>query len=147
MEVPLSRFGVLVAQLESIVASAPQQPPDQLLCFDLLSDLISAIDQDTKVTLIFSHLYLSLILVFSDESMIFQEAVMLWQRRCEDALYSLLVIGARRPVRHLASVAMVKIISKGDAISIYSRASSLQGFLSDGKKSEPQKVAGISFQN
>lgn len=67
----------------------------------------------------------------------------MWQRRCEDALYSLLVIGARRPVRHLASVAMSKIMSKGDGISVYSRASSLQGFLSDGKRSEPQKIAGL----
>uniref|UniRef100_A0A2N9G9W6 Reverse transcriptase Ty1/copia-type domain-containing protein n=2 Tax=Fagus sylvatica TaxID=28930 RepID=A0A2N9G9W6_FAGSY len=118
--VPLSRFGVLVAQLESIVASAAQQPPDALLCFDLLSDLISAIDEEPK------------------------ESIMLWQRKCEDALYSLLILGARRPVRHLASVAMAMIISKGDPISIYSRASSLQGFLSDGKKSEPQRVAGWS---
>jgi hypothetical protein len=39
---------------------------------------------------------------------------------------------------------MAKIISKGDGISIYSRASSLQGFLSDGKKSEPLKIAGLS---
>uniref|UniRef100_A0A0A0KUL5 Uncharacterized protein n=1 Tax=Cucumis sativus TaxID=3659 RepID=A0A0A0KUL5_CUCSA len=46
--VPLSRFGVLVAQLESIVASAAQQPPEPLLCFDLLSDLISAIDEEPK---------------------------------------------------------------------------------------------------
>lgn len=67
---------------------------------------------------------------------------MLWQRKCEDALYSLLILGARRPVRHLASVAMRLIISKGDGISIYSRASSLQGFLSDMKRNEPQKVAG-----
>ncbi|KAJ1443259.1 Armadillo-type fold [Sesbania bispinosa] len=117
---PLSRFGVLVAQLESIVASAVHKSPEPLLCFDLLSDLISAIDEDIK------------------------ENILLWQRRCEDALYSLLVIGARRPVRHLASVAMAKIISKGDAISIYSRASSLQGFLSDGKRSEPQKIAGAA---
>ncbi|KAK7304321.1 hypothetical protein VNO77_45189 [Canavalia gladiata] len=117
---PLSRFGVLVAQLESIVASAVHKSPEPLLCFDLLSDLISAIDEDTK------------------------ENILLWQRRCEDALYSLLVFGARRPVRHLASVAMAKTISKGDAISIYSRASSLQGFLSDGKRSEPQKIAGAA---
>lgn len=48
--VPLSRFGVLVAQLESIVASSSQQFPDPLLCFDLLSDLISAIDEEPKVT-------------------------------------------------------------------------------------------------
>lgn len=46
--VPLSRFGVLVAQLESIVASAAQQPPESVLCFDLLSDLISAIDEEPK---------------------------------------------------------------------------------------------------
>ncbi|PKI75615.1 hypothetical protein CRG98_004016 [Punica granatum] len=109
--VPLSRFGVLVAQLESIVASAAQQPPDPLLCFDLLSDLISAIDEEPK---------------------------------CEDALYSLLTLGAKRPIRHLASIAMARIISKGDGISIYSRASSLQGFLSDGKRSEPQRVAGAA---
>jgi len=67
---------------------------------------------------------------------------LLWQRKCEDALYSLLKLGARRPVRHLASVAMAKIISRGDSISIYSRASTLQGFLSDAKRSEPQRVAG-----
>uniref|UniRef100_A0A7N2QZ86 Uncharacterized protein n=1 Tax=Quercus lobata TaxID=97700 RepID=A0A7N2QZ86_QUELO len=119
--VPLSRFGVLVAQLESIVASAAQQPPDALLCFDLLSDLISAIDEEPK------------------------ESILLWQRKCEDALYSLLILGARRPMRHLASVAMAMIIFKGDPISIYSRVSSLQGFLSDGKKSEPQRVAGIDL--
>ncbi|TKY64772.1 HEAT repeat-containing protein 5B [Spatholobus suberectus] len=117
---PLSRFGVLVAQLESIVASTVHKSPEPLLCFDLLSDLISAIDEDIKENILFC------------------------QRRCEDALYSLLVIGARRPVRHLASVAMAKVISKGDAISIYSRASSLQGFLSDGKRSEPQKIAGAA---
>lgn len=118
--VPLSRFGVLVAQLESLVASASQQSPDPLLCFDLLSDLISAIDEEPK------------------------ESILLWQRKCEDALYSLLILGARRPVRHLASVAMGRIILKGDNISVYSRVSSLQGFLSDGKKSEAQKVAGAA---
>jgi len=48
---PLSRFGVLVAQLESIVASAVHKSPQPLLCFDLLSDLITAIDEDTKVSL------------------------------------------------------------------------------------------------
>lgn len=60
--VPLSRFGVLVAQLESIVASAIQQPPEPLLCFDLLSDLISAIDEEPKVSL---YLFLSLSLPLS----------------------------------------------------------------------------------
>ncbi|OMO80110.1 Armadillo-like helical, partial [Corchorus capsularis] len=118
--VPLSRFGVLVAQLESIVASASQKSPDPLLCFDLLSDLISALEEEPK------------------------ESILLWQRKCEDALYSLLILGAKRPVRHLASVAMARIISKGDSISIYSRASSLQGFLSDGKRNEPQRIAGAA---
>ncbi|KAK9742494.1 hypothetical protein RND81_03G176900 [Saponaria officinalis] len=117
---PLSRFGVLVAQLESIVASASQQPPDPLLCFDLLSDLISAIVDEPK------------------------DSILLCQRKCEDALYSLLVLGARRPVRHLASIAMAKIIARGDPISIYSRASSLQGFLSDGKRIEAQRVTGAA---
>jgi len=42
---------------------------------------------------------------------------------------------------------MAKVISKGDSISIYSRASSLQGFLSDGKRNEPQKIAGLSRLN
>ncbi|KAJ9561951.1 hypothetical protein OSB04_007111 [Centaurea solstitialis] len=118
--VPLSRFGVLVAQLESIVASASHKLPDPLLCFDLLSDLISSIHDEPK------------------------ESVLLWQRKCEDALFSLLVLGARRPVRHLASAAMGKIISKGDNISIYSRVSSLQGFLSEGKKNTPLRVAGAA---
>ncbi|XP_063949543.1 protein SWEETIE isoform X2 [Daucus carota subsp. sativus] len=118
--VPLSRFGVLVAQLESIVFSAAHKAPDPLLCFDLLSDLISAISEEPK------------------------ESINLWQRKCEDALYSLIVLGARRPVRHLASVAMSMIILKGDSISIYSRASTLQGFLADGRKNEPLRVAGAA---
>ncbi|XP_010419035.1 PREDICTED: HEAT repeat-containing protein 5B-like [Camelina sativa] len=118
--VPLSRFDVLVAQLESIVASASQKNPDPLLCFEILSDLISAIDEEPK------------------------ESLLVTQRKCEDSLYSLVTLGARRPVRHLASVAMAKIISSGDSISIYSRASCLQGFLSDGKKSDPQRVAGAA---
>ncbi|KAF3783315.1 HEAT repeat-containing protein 5B [Nymphaea thermarum] len=109
--VPLSRFGILVAQLESIVVSAHQQAPDPLLCFDLLSDL---------------------------------ESIILWQRKCEDALHSLLKLGARRPVWRLASLAMVKVISKGDGISVYSRASSLQGRLSDGRRADVISYAGAA---
>ncbi|KAK6913493.1 hypothetical protein RJ641_023094 [Dillenia turbinata] len=168
--VPLSRFGVLVAQLESIVASASQQPPDALLCFDLLSDLISSIDEEPQ--------FVDEIIPFSlDDWPRFDvhehlwdkafgtefgteiqdnrvakeylkkkclESILLWQRKCEDALYALLTLGARRPVRHLASIAMAKIILEGDCISIYSRASSLQGFLSDGRRSEPLRVAGAA---
>ncbi|KAK4393626.1 protein SWEETIE [Sesamum angolense] len=176
--IQLSRFGVLVAQLESIVASAAHKPPDPLLCFDLLSDLISAVDEEQKVSdsrarfLFFyacSRIELnvavsSLPLVLDSSHCIefsfpsgvlenvrnsyvkcpkSQESILLSQRKCEDALYSLLVLGARRPVRHLTSVAMAKVILNGDGISIYSRASSLQGFLADGKKSDAQKVAGL----
>ena len=47
--IPLSRFGALVAQLESVVATARQKPPDALLCFDLLSELSSALDEAPKV--------------------------------------------------------------------------------------------------
>ncbi|CAN6221242.1 unnamed protein product [Urochloa humidicola] len=119
-EPPLSRFGALVAQLESVVASARQKPPDALLCFDLLSELSSAIDEASK------------------------ETIQLWQRKCEDALQSLLVLGARRPVRRLASSAMGRIIEKGDAISVYSRASTLQGWLVDVKRADPMACAGAA---
>ncbi|KQK18234.1 hypothetical protein BRADI_1g39436v3 [Brachypodium distachyon] len=118
--IPLSRFGALVAQLESVVASARQKPPDALLCFDLLSELSSALDEAPK------------------------ETIQLWQRKCEDALQSLLVFGACRPVRRLASSAMVRIIQKGDAISVYSRASTLQGWLVDGKRADPMACAGAA---
>ncbi|GJN34322.1 hypothetical protein PR202_gb22972 [Eleusine coracana subsp. coracana] len=118
--IPLSRFGALVAQLESVVASARQKPPDALLCFDLLSELSSAIDEAPK------------------------ETIQLWQRKCEDALQSLLVLGARRPVRRLASSAMGRIIEKGDAISVYSRAGTLQGWLVDMKRAEPMACAGAA---
>lgn len=173
--VPLSRFGVLVAQLESIVASARQQPPDALLCFDLLSDLVSLIEEEPKAsstTLLPSPLpnpkfnlrhiaFLqfstrqrfqltmdrvsatsSTSVIWSEHFFALQESILYSQRKCEDALFSLLILGARRPVRRLASVAMGRVIFKGDGISIYSRASSLQGWLSDGKRGEPLSCAG-----
>lgn len=117
---PLSKFGVLVAQLNSIVNSAPQQPPDPLLCFDLLSDLVSTIEDEPKAF------------------------VLQWQRKCEDALQSLILLGARRPVRRLASTTMVRIIEKGDTISIYSRASGFQGWLSDTRKVDPLSYIGAA---
>lgn len=58
--VPLSRFGVLVAQLESIVASASHKLPDPLLCFDLLSDLISSIHEEPKVSITLEFLSIHL---------------------------------------------------------------------------------------
>lgn len=47
----LSELGVLVAQLESVVHSASQKPLQPLMCFDLLSDLLSTIDKESKVKL------------------------------------------------------------------------------------------------
>uniref|UniRef100_A0A453S7M3 Condensin complex subunit 1 C-terminal domain-containing protein n=1 Tax=Aegilops tauschii subsp. strangulata TaxID=200361 RepID=A0A453S7M3_AEGTS len=64
--------------------------------------------------------------------------------KCEDALQSLLVFGACRPVRRLASSAMGRIIQKGDAISVYSRASTLQGWLVDVKRADPMACAGAA---
>lgn len=71
-----------------------------------------------------------------------QESIILWQRMCEDALFQLLKLGSRRPVWRLASVAMVKMIANGDSISVYSRASSLQGLLSDGRRADVLSYAG-----
>ncbi|KAL5651647.1 hypothetical protein ACJX0J_037105, partial [Zea mays] len=72
------------------------------------------------------------------------ETIQLWQRKCEDALQSLLVLGTRRPVRRLASSAMGRIIEKGDVISVYSRASNLQGWLVDVKRAEATACAGAA---
>jgi hypothetical protein len=46
---PLSKLDILIAQLESLAASASSQPPDPLICFDLLSDLLSSLDDYPKV--------------------------------------------------------------------------------------------------
>ena len=45
----LSKLDILIAQLESIAASASSQFPDPLICFDLLSDLLSSLDDHPKV--------------------------------------------------------------------------------------------------
>lgn len=58
--VPLSRLSVLAAQLESIAASAPQQPPDPILCFDLLSEVVNAIQEESKVRTLFLSSFFSL---------------------------------------------------------------------------------------
>jgi hypothetical protein len=68
-----------------------------------------------------------------------------YQRKGEDALQALLLLGVRPPVRRLASVSMMRFIQMGDSISIYSRASSLQGWLADKadlRKTEPAACIG-----
>jgi hypothetical protein len=46
---PLHDLYFTCVMLESVVASARQKTPDALLCFDLLSELSSAIDEAPKV--------------------------------------------------------------------------------------------------
>lgn len=119
----LSELGVLVAQLESVVHSGSQKPLQPLMCFDLLSDLLSTLDRESK------------------------DNLLPVQRKGEDALQNLLLLGIRPPVRRLASAAMIKFIELGDSISIYSRASSLQGWLSDKadvRKSDPASCIGAA---
>ena len=106
-----SRFGILVAQMYSITALARQQPPKAHLCFPFLTELISAIDEDPK------------------------ETVLHWQNKCKNALLLLLGKGPLRSVRHLASLAMVKIFEKGGGTPKKSRAWSLQGLQAESKRS------------
>ncbi|KAL2632357.1 hypothetical protein R1flu_017043 [Riccia fluitans] len=118
----LSKLNILVAQLESIVAAAAHKLPVPLICFDLLVDLLSTLDQESK------------------------GSILQCQRKCEDALQALLSLGVRPPVRRLASTAMVCLMEKGDGISIYSRSGSLQSWLSDkmDKKSDPAACIGVA---
>lgn len=116
----LSKLDILVAQLESIVISASLQPPDPLICFDLLSDLLSSLQLHSK------------------------ETILGCQRKCEDALQALLLVGVRPPVRRLSAKALVQIIAKGDSISIYSRASSLQGLLLESRKIDNAGYIGLA---
>eukprot|EP00250_Pteridium_aquilinum_P004108 c14345_g1_i1 orf=134-6829(+) len=116
----LSKLDILVAQLESIVTSASLKAPDPLICFDLLSDLLSSLQHHSK------------------------ETILGCQRKCEDALQALLLIGVRPPVRRLSAKALVQIITKGDSISIYSRASSLQGLLLEGRKIDTIGYIGLA---
>ncbi|XP_024543648.1 protein SWEETIE [Selaginella moellendorffii] len=117
----LAKLDVLVAQLESMAASFKlQQHLDPLICFDLLADLIWTIDDESP------------------------DRILACQRKCEDALQNLLLLGVRPPVRHLAASAVLELMIKGDSISIYSRASSLQGWLTDNKKGDPSSFIGAA---
>ncbi|KAI5062512.1 hypothetical protein GOP47_0023051 [Adiantum capillus-veneris] len=80
----------------------------------------------------------------SRKSLLFQETILGCQRKCEDALQALLLIGVRPPVRRLSAKALVQIIAKGDSISIYSRASSLQGLLLESRKLDSVGYIGLA---
>lgn len=114
----VSKLALAVAQVEVIVSVAPQKPPDALICLDLLSELLAIVESEPK------------------------EVILPSQRKAEDALQALLLLGAGQPVRRLASTALVRLIEKGDSISLYSRSSSLQGWLAE--KSEIKKFEPIT---
>ena len=63
------------------------------------------------------------------------------QRRSEDTLQQLILLGALPPVRRLISAAMVRLIEIGDSISIYSRTSTLQGLFGD-RSLKPAAIIG-----
>ena len=60
----LSELGVLVAQLESVVHSGSHKPLQPLMCFDLLSDLLSTLERASKVHITFSILFFLEIAIF-----------------------------------------------------------------------------------
>lgn len=54
------------------------------------------------------------------------------QRRTEDVLQGLLLLSpGGPPVRRLIAQALVRVIEKGDSISVYSRVSTLQSWFSE----------------
>eukprot|EP00850_Spirogloea_muscicola_P013780 SM000095S24994 [mRNA] locus=s95:314510:331395:- [translate_table: standard] len=111
-----------VAEVEAVVQHAAQRRPDPLLCFDLATKLLAATEREPKASLILA------------------------QRHCEDVLQSFIFMGVRPPVRRLVAAALVKLIQRGEEISIYSRASSLQGWLAErvGKRNEPAAIIGAA---
>eukprot|EP00850_Spirogloea_muscicola_P019748 SM000198S05319 [mRNA] locus=s198:160554:177251:+ [translate_table: standard] len=111
-----------VAEVEAVLQHAAQRRPDPLLCFDLATKLLAAIEREPKASLIPA------------------------QRHCEDVLQSFIFMGVRPPVRRLVAAALVKLIQRGEEISIYSRASSLQGWLAErvGKRNEPAAIIGAA---
>ncbi|GBG62555.1 hypothetical protein CBR_g31193 [Chara braunii] len=114
---------VATSQLELVLAAAATtKSVDPLLCFDLLNKLLVAIENDPR------------------------ELLCMAQRKCEDVLQGLLLLGSRPPIRRMISSALVKLIEKGDGISVYSRVSSLQGWLSDkaDKRLAPSCYQGVA---
>ncbi|CAM6093367.1 unnamed protein product [Calypogeia fissa] len=122
MDSQLSKLSILVAQLESILAASSHQNLEPLFCFDLLVDLLATISQEPRWSLVRC------------------------QKKCEDALQALLVLGVAPPVRRLAATATVHLIEKGDHISIYTRTSLLQMWLSDqmDRRSAPSACIGMA---
>lgn len=119
--------------------SCSQDPPR------LLFKIYNRTKWKNKIHVAVPKVWDEMFVVVHDFVCFLQEAIQQSQRKCEDALYSLLILGARRPVRRLASLAMGKVIAKGDGISIYSRVSTFQGWLVDSKRNEPLSCSGIEI--
>ncbi|GJP80955.1 hypothetical protein CLOP_g11146 [Closterium sp. NIES-67] len=107
----VQKLSAVISELELILHSAAAKPPDPLFCFDLLKNLHVSIENEPE------------------------ESLQLMQRRSEDTLQALLLQGAGPPNRRLLAGALVRVIERGDSISVYSRVSSLQSwFFEKGEK-------------
>ena len=49
LELSTPKLGALMSELQLLIQSAAQHPPDKLLCFDLLTKLLATIDNEPKV--------------------------------------------------------------------------------------------------
>ena len=49
LELLTPKLGALMSELQLLIQSAAQHPPDKLLCFDLLTKLLATIDNEPKV--------------------------------------------------------------------------------------------------
>ena len=68
------------------------------------------------------------------------------QRRTEDILQNLLLNGSGPPNRRLLAGALVRVIERGDSISVYSRVSNLQGwFFAKGDKKPGALIGMLKF--
>ncbi|CAI5959281.1 unnamed protein product, partial [Closterium sp. NIES-65] len=116
----VQKLSAVISELELILHSAAAKPPDPLFCFDLLKNLHASIEHEPE------------------------ESLQLMQRRSEDTLQALLLQGAGPPNRRLLAGALVRVIERGDSISVYSRVSCLQGwFFEKGEKRATAVVGAL----
>ncbi|KAK9865210.1 hypothetical protein WJX84_003181 [Apatococcus fuscideae] len=100
-------FPVWAAELDLLVGgSKGGQVSDQGQCFELLQKIQITLARTTR------------------------SEVQEYQRRCEEALCSILLRGAAPPIRRLTCSCLSLLFMRGDTLPLYSRASSLRIFLS-----------------
>lgn len=114
----VQKLSAVISELELILHTAATKPPDPLFCFDLLKSLHVSIEHEPE------------------------ESLLLMQRRSEDNLQALLLQGAGPPNRRLLACALVRVIERGDSISVYSRVSTLQSWFFDKGEKKPAAFVG-----